>query len=370
MPRFFRAHRVTAIVVLLAAAAWIVTGEFSAVGSEEAHAGQPAEAAPEAPKQAPLVRTVGAIVPQLIDHSRVIRISGATEADKRATLAARSSGIVAALTIGQGRPVEANAIVLSLEGEDVASGVITAEATLRQRAQELEVAVKLAASGNASDLALTRARADKAAAESALVAAQSAADRLNLRAPFAGIIDSVDVEKGEWVQAGTPIAVVLSLDPIVVRAEVSEVDLAAVEKGATARVRLVSGQEFDGIIRDIAREATAATRTFAVEVEIPNPDLTIPAGMTAEVQIMTDPVKAVAVPRSVITLDEAGTIGLRIVGADDIAAFAPVQLLDDTDQGMIVAGVPEGVRIIVAGQDLVRDGDRVNVTEVQPGASE
>lgn len=368
MPRFFRAHRVSAIVVLLAATAWIVTGEFSAVGSEEAHAGQPEPAATE--EKAPVLRTVAAIQPEVIDHSRVIRISGATEADKRATLAARTSGIVAALTIGQGKPVEENAIVLSLEGEDVTSGVITAEATLRQRAQELEVAEKLAASGNASDLALTRARADKAAAESALVAAQSAADRLNLRAPFAGMVDSVDVEKGEWVQAGTPIAVVLSLDPIVVRAEVSEVDLAAVEKGATAHVRLVDGQEFDGIIRDVAREATQATRTFAVEVEIPNPDMKIPAGMTAEVQIMTDAVKAVAVPRSVITLDENGTIGLRVVGADDIAHFAPVTLLDDTDQGMIVAGVPEGVRIIVAGQDLVRDGDKVTVSEVAAGVTE
>ena len=366
MPRFFRAHRIAALVVLIAAGAWILTGEFSAVGSEEANAAQEPAAQAAQPEAAPQIRTVAAIVPQGIDHARTIRLSGATEADKRVTLAARANGIVSDLTVAQGESVATDAVVLTLEGEDVTSGVTTAEATLKQRAQELQIAEKLFASGTLSDLQLTRARAEKAAAEAQLTQAQAAADRLTLRAPFGGIVDSVDVEEGEWVEAGTPIATILSLDPIVVRADVSEIDVGEVTIGAKAAVRLVNGTEMEGTIRDIAREASPQTRTFKIEVSLPNPGLAIPAGMTAEVQLFATPVKAYAVPRSVITLSDEGDIGLRVVGDDNIADFAVVAMIDDTEDGLIVTGVPEGHRIIVAGQDLVRDGEKVIVVEPPP----
>jgi multidrug efflux system membrane fusion protein len=90
--------------------------------------------------------------------------------------------------------------------------------------------------------------------------------------------------------------------------------------------------------------------------------------MTAEVRLYNDPVKAVVVPRSVITLGENGEIGLRVVGADNVAQFIPVSLIDDTEAGLVVTGVPDGLRIVVAGQDLVRNGDTVIVADPQAAA--
>lgn len=371
MSGFFRAHRIFAIVVLVSAAIWVGTGHFSSVGSEEAQASQPeAENGTAAAKPAatePVLRTVAVIQPVFVDHAREIRVSGATEADKKATLAARTSGIVAGLGVAKGELVVADAIVLALEGSDVTANVTTAEATLKQRTQELEVAEKLFARGNLADLQLTGARAAKAAAEAQLSQAMSAVDRLNLRAPFSGIVDSVDVERGEWVEQGKAIATILSLDPIIVRAEVGELDIGDVVPGSKASVRLVSGPRLGGTIRDVAREASAQTRTFAVEVSIPNADGKIPAGMTAEVVLFAEPTKAVIVPRSVITLSDKGAIGVRVVGSNNIAQFAPVDLIDDTNDGLVIAGVPEGVRIIVAGQDLVRDGEKVIVSDAATG---
>jgi multidrug efflux system membrane fusion protein len=69
------------------------------------------------------------------------------------------------------------------------------------------------------------------------------------------------------------------------------------------------------------------------------------------------------VPRSIITLSAQGELGLRIVDKDDVAHFASVELIDDTPGGLVLAGVPADARIIVAGQDLVRDGEKVIVTE-------
>jgi membrane fusion protein, multidrug efflux system len=368
MASFFKAHRVAAIVVLIVAGAWVATGEFSAVGSQEAKAGEgndPAAspASPDVAAPAPL-RTVAAVAPVFADHARVIRIAGATEADKSAVLAARSDGIVEMLGVAQGDDISADTLVLKLVGADVAAEVATATASLAQATQQLEVGEKLFARGGLAELELTTRRSAKAAAEAALQQAQSAEDRLLLKAPFAGTVDRVDVELGEWVQTGTPIATVLALDPIVVKAEVSERDVAFVSINGKAQVRLVNGTELEGTIRHLAKQASAGTRTFVVEVALPNPNRKIGSGMTAEVQLFAAPVKSVTVPRSVITISDDGFIGLRVVGADNLAQFAPVTLLDDTPSGMIVTGVPDGVRIIVAGQDLVRNGEAVSVTEV------
>lgn len=312
-------------------------------------------------EKAPLIRAVSAVEPTFIDHARAIRLSGITAADKRVDLAARADGVIATLALEKGGTVAADALVMTLEGPETVAQERIAEIALAQKDRDLEVAEKLFEGGSTTESALTNARSARDAAAAELARAQAAADRLRLKAPFAGIVDTLAVELGEWVQTGTPVASILALDPILVKAEVSEVDLASVAVGSTAKVRLVNGTEMDGTVRLVAREASAQTRTFPVEIALPNPDLTLPSGMTAEVRLFAQPVRAVVVPRSIITLAEDGQLGLRVVGPDNLAQFAAVRIIDDTPEGLVVAGVPEGVRIITAGQDLVRNGEKVSV---------
>ena len=359
MPKF---HRIAAFCVMVGAAAWIATGEFSSVGSAQTAEGKESPT-PETPTEtAPLVRTVSAVEPKFVDHAREIRLSGITEADKRTDLAARAEGVIASLALSKGGMVKAGAVVMVLEGPETVAQEEIAQIALAQKERDLEVAEKLFKGGSTSESALTNARSARDAAQAELNRAQAAADRLRLKAPFAGIVDSVSVELGEWVQTGTPVATILSLDPILVKAEVSEVDLSSVSVGSTAKVRLVNGTEMDGTVRLVAREASAQTRTFPVEIALPNPDLTLPSGMSAEVSLFAAPTRAVVVPRSIITLAEDGQLGLRIVGPNNLAQFAAVKIIDDTPDGLVVTGVPEGVRIITAGQDLVSNGEKVEVS--------
>jgi multidrug efflux system membrane fusion protein len=88
--------------------------------------------------------------------------------------------------------------------------------------------------------------------------------------------------------------------------------------------------------------------------------------MTTEVMLSAAPIRAVVVPRSVITLSDTGALGVRVVGADNVAAFAAVTIIDDTPEGLVVTGIPEGQRIVTAGQDLIRDGDTVEVAVAAP----
>jgi len=379
MSSLFKAHRVAALIVLIGAGAWIATGEFASVGSDASAKSETAAQAAEAPvakpaaEVAPLIRTVGGMVPEFADHARRINLSGTTQPDKRAVLAARSDGVVNLLALTKGDAITEGAVVMTLEGPEILARARISEIALEQREREFGVAQRLFSGGNTPEIELTGARSARDAAEAELTLARAIVDKLELESPFSGLVDSVDVELGEWVQTGAPIATILSLDPILVHAEVSELDIGHVVTGGKALIRLVNGTEMEGTVRFVAREASAETRTFPVEIALPNPDAIIPAGMTTEVELFAESVRAITVPKSVITLSTDGQIGLRVAGADNIARFVTIDIVDDTDEGLVVTGVPEDVRIIVAGQDLVRDGDTVVIAvaaKALPKASE
>ncbi len=362
---------------------------MSSVGSDQVQAAQPAdEAAQTAPEAgqaatetsgeasgdasgdaAPAVvhQTVAAITPVFADHSRQIRLSGETQADKSVLLAARANGIIAELDVTKGQRVAEGDVLMRLEGPELQAALANAKMSLDQRARELDADQKLADSGNMADLPLVAAKSAKAAAEAMVSQAQAELDKLVLRAPFAGVIDQVPVEPGQWVQTGTTVAALMSYDPIVVRAELGELDVGDIAVGAKATVHLVDGREAEGTVRFLSRSAEKITRTYPLEVALDNPDAAIPAGMTAEIVLSAPPVRSIIVPRSVITLNEAGEIGLRTVDAQNVTHFAKVTLVGDRPEGLILAGVPEGVRIIVAGQDLVGDGQTVDVKDPPPG---
>lgn len=358
----FRFHKLVAVMVLAATAAWIVTGEFSSVGSavapETASEPDPENVAVETPP-----RTVAVVNPPRAEHARAIRMSGTTEANARSNLAARISGIAGELPVKKGSQVRKGDLIMRLDAEGKAAAVNMAEAMLAQREAESAAAERLAKSGNMAKLQLDNARTALAAARSQLETARAELEWTQVRAPFDGLVDRVPVEQGSSVMQGAQVATILSLDPILAVGEVSEHDLSELEIGNKAEIRLVNGTRVDGTLRYVSRDASPQTRTFRVEIAIPNPDRGIPAGMTAEITLRADKVDAVFLPRSVVTLSEKGDLGVRIVKPDDTVAFVPIDIIDDTPQGLALGGVPQDARIIVAGQDLVKEGDKVNAVE-------
>ncbi|OCW57659.1 efflux RND transporter periplasmic adaptor subunit [Hoeflea olei] len=369
-PRF---HTVAAFVVFAVAAAWVLTGDFSAIGSD-AKTPDGAEATSETatpePEQPKLLRTVAVAEPEFMAHNRIIRISGVTAPDKRTTLATRSAGILGELKVEKGDRVKAGDVVLVLDGAEKAAMVETARALLDQRLKESDNIDRLAKDGIAPQTQIDSARSALASARSQLEAAQADVDRLTVVAPFSGVIDQVMVEEGSWLPSGEAAAVLLQLDPVLAKGEVSEREIAHVEVGSEADVRLISGEVVSGRVRHVSLEATTGTRTYPVEVEIANPDNLVPAGMTAEIMIKAETVTAVRLPRSVVTLDADGNLGLRILKPDSTVGFVPIDLIDDSAEGLVLGGVPEDAKIIVAGQDLVKEGDTVNAVPAEGRLSE
>lgn len=354
-------HKVAAVAVLIGFAVWTGTGRFSSVGSAAQEAEQQPAQAAAAPVAAP--RTVAVIVPPRDMHARAIRMTGITEANKRALLATRSGGIIDELPVEQGDRVKTGDLILRLAAEEKAAAVETARALLAQREAENVASESLAKSGNLARLQIDASRASLAQARSQLEAARAELTRNEVLAPFDGVVDRVDVELGSSVIQGGQVATLLNLDPVLAVGEVSERELNFLQVGADADVRLVNGGLVKGKIRYISRESSAQTRTFRVEVAIANSEGKIPAGMTSEITLRVEPVEAVTLPRSVVTLSATGELGIRTVNPDNKVEFHTIDLVDDTPRGLVLGGIPAQARVVVAGQDLVSEGDVVNPVE-------
>jgi membrane fusion protein, multidrug efflux system len=358
-----RFHKLASIIVLFAAAIWVGTGEFSSVGSatqeEKKQKSEPAKA--ETAVKPP--RTVSAVAVPSINHRLTIRVSGQTAPDKRAELAARSSGTISLLAFKQGDTVKAGEIIIDMDSMEKKIAVDAAVQVVKQKKAKSDATEALAKRGNVAKLQLDETRADLQSAQSQYEAAKAELERTQVIAPFNGIIDKIAVESGSSVQQGAPVATLLSLDPVIATGEVSERNLSSIKVGSPATIRLVNGAMEDGTVRYISREANAATRTYRIEVAVKNADGHIPAGMTAEINLKSDPVQAIKLPRSAVTLNVDGVLGIRAVDKNNKVAFLKVDLIDDATDAIVLTGVAEGTKIIVSGQDFVDEGELVKVVE-------
>jgi membrane fusion protein, multidrug efflux system len=130
-------------------------------------------------------------------------------------------------------------------------------------------------------------------------------------------------------------------------------------------VRFIDGSLVNGTVSFISISADKATRTYPVQVRMANADAAIADGVTCEMVVTTAPVEAASVPRSALVFSDAGELGVRVVDGDDKAQFVPIKIIDDRLDSIWVSGIDQPTRVIVVGQDFVKDGDQVeSVTEV------
>ena len=225
-----------------------------------------------------------------------------------------------------------------------------------------EAAVESAAAGvDAAQAAIQSAQSNILAAEAAVTRAEEELNRLTMYAPFAGLLESDTAELGSLMQPGTPCATIIQLDPIKLVGFVPEAHVDRVSIGAVAGARLASGREVMGEVSFVSRSADPQTRTFRVEITVPNADQSIRDGQTADILIQSEGTPAHLLPASAMTLSDEGTLGVRTV-VDGIVQFVPVSMIRDTANGVWLTGLPEIADVITVGQDFVTDGVAVRVT--------
>ena len=188
-------------------------------------------------------------------------------------------------------------------------------------------------------------------------------NRTEVKSPFSGYIESV-VKPGNFIERGQVCATIIQLDPIIFVAEVPEISIAKVKVGQNVDINLITGQKVSGILSFVSKSASSATKTFRVEVEIQNKDGLIRDGLTADLIIKTDKVKAHKISPSILILDDDGKLGVRITNSENIVEFYEIEIVQDSPEGLRATGIPEGSNIIIQGQGFVEEGQLVQVTKL------
>lgn len=349
-----KGSRIVAVGLVVVAVAWIASGHLIPHESADSKAALRADGAQK------LFR-VAVTETNSVAHSRKLVLSGRTEADRKVAVTARTGGALTELRVKRGQQVKKGDIIAILSDDAREAQVAQARAMFTQRKTELEARRKLIEQGTLPKLELVNLESQFKAAEAGLAQAEAERDRGVVRAPWDGVITDTPAEVGgaAFSMAGKEVAQMVALDPMLAVVEVSERRLAGIKLGDTAEIRLVTGQKASGRVRFVSKSASPTTRTYRVEVEVKNPDGAIPDGITAEVAVPMAPVQASRVPRSALTFSSAGNLGVRIVVGEGKVDFVPISVVEDEQTFMWVAGIPDQTRVIVQGQDFVREGQMV-----------
>ncbi len=330
--------------------AWLLSGQLGD-DEEVSPVSENTATSSTASKSAVRVRTQSAEQVQ-----RTITVNGKTAPARIVELAAETDGRVISIGAERGASVERGGVIVSLDERDRKARLAQAQATVKQREVEYEARLKLKSESYVSEAQLQEAVALLEAAKAELTRAELDLSYMNIRAPFGGALQSRVVEVGDFVSRGDPVATFVDNRTIIVSANLSEFDAHYVDVGDTAEAELATGETVQGRIRYIAPVADEATRTFGVELEIDNSGGTLRVGGTAELRVPAEEVLAHRVSPSLLTLNDAGNVGIKIINSDGLVEFVNADIALSSNDGMWLTGLPQDATIITVGQGYVADG--------------
>lgn len=291
--------------------------------------------------------------------TRSISLYGQTAPIRSVDLNAETEGRVAQIAAERGERVSVGDVILRLDLRDRQARLEQARASVNEHETAYQAQLKLQAEGYVSDTQIAETVAKLESAKAELTRAKLDLRYMVIRAPFDGVLQDRNVEVGGYVRAGDTVATFVDNTSIVVSGTIAEKDARYVALNDTGKAVLATGQRISGRIRYIAPVADEATRTFEVELEVPNPSGELPAGVTAEIELPGGEALAHKVSPSLLTLDSEGTMGIKTVDDLNQVVFYPVELSRSEPDGVWVTGLPEDARIITVGQGYVSAGQRV-----------
>ena len=256
----------------------------------------------DAPDSSVELFSVQSVISSAVEYQPLIKLKAATKSEARVDVKAKTSGEVVAIGANQGKFVAKDTVLCSL-------GVV-------------EV------------------------------------NRTQVKAPFSGFIEQI-VKPGNFLERGQVCATIIQLNPISFIAGVPEYDINKVRVGQKVNLELVTGQKINGKLTFVSKSASPDTRTFIVESQIENPKGLVKDGLTANMTIEIDKVKAHKISPSILLLNDGGKLGIRIVVNSKIAKFIEITILEDSEEGLWVTDIPEDVEILIQGQGFVEDGQEV-----------
>jgi len=346
------------------------------------------QAAPAAPSAPPLVVTFKA---QSGPNKISLSLPGDVKAYEDSPIYARVDGYVKSWLVDIGSKVEIGQLLAEIDAPELDQQLSQARAQVLQQKAKLDISriTHSRYKGLLKDAAVSQQEVDNYAAELAartndVAAAEAEVGRLvemtgfkKIYAPYTGTIGARNIAKattGSLINAGShdPSAWmyrIYRVDPARIYVAVPQNYLPMIHDGAEVDVLLreYPDRSFKGKITRSASVLDSASRTMVVEVQVPNPDNALLAGMYTVVKFSLDVQKPPIVVSGAALIMGADGTRIAVVGDDDVITIREVRLGRDFGKTVeIVAGCVEGERVVLSPSDLLRTGLKVRVAPLAP----
>ncbi len=346
------------IVISVIVIVWVLSGALFGTKREDAE--KPSEASGQNTGKLLKVESLTAQ-----DFTRTVTLNGFTEANRMIELKPEVEGKIIELPVKKGMVVEAGQLIARLDNRDRAEKLAEAKAKLDARTIEYEASKELKEKGFRPRMGLADSKANLETARVDLAQAKLNFDNTQIKAPFTGRLEELNIELGDFVLSGyfgslngKVMARLVEDSPIKISGQISEKDLPFIQKDSSATIVLSDGRELKGVISFVGQYADNASRSFRVEVLVDNPDHNVPIGITATLKLFASVGKAYQVASSVLTLSDDGKPGVKIIDDAGIVQFVPVAILDSTAEGVWINGLAEHIKLISSGQTFINAGQK------------
>ena len=292
--------------------------------------------------------------------TRYASVRGKTQNKRTVQVRTEIQGRMVNRAVERGQSVAANQLLCGLSVDDRQAALVESQQRVNQARIDYEGAKQLRAKGYNSESAIAAAKANLATARAELKRRDLALQKTEVRAPFAGFVEDVHLEIGDYAQPGTACATLVDLNPMLLVGRVSERVVLNIEPGIEAIGELADRSVVRGPITFVGQQDDPATRTYAIEVELNNESGKLRSGMTTQIRIPVEEAFAHKISPALFSLDNEGGYGVRVVNDDDRVEFYSVTVVAEDEDGVWVSGLPNTSNIITVGQELVISGERVD----------
>jgi len=304
---------------------------------------------------------------------QTITAVGSLRSDESITVRPEVAGRISAIAFQEGQRVTKGATLIRLDPAINAAEVQQSRANLKLAQSKYERAVDLAKSNFISGQAKDEAENNLRVAEAGLQLAEAKLAKMEIKAPFSGIIGLRVVSVGDYVKEGADVVNLESIDPLKVDFRVPEMYMKQVQVGQSLQVQLdaLPGKSFEGKVFAVNPLVDAAGRSIVIRALVRNQDTSLRPGMFARVRLITkDEQNALVIPEQAIVPQGDEQYVFRV--ADGRAIRVKVELGQRRD-GLVqvVRGLEANDVIVTAGQMKIRDGVPVSVASgAQPAKAE
>jgi multidrug efflux system membrane fusion protein len=352
---------------------------------------------------------------------RMVRASGVTQPKAVITISAEIGGTARAVPASEGGAVKKGEVLVQLDTSTLPAQIEAAKAEIEaatsaydsavaqsagtyaeQRAaavanldvarQRLEIAEKLAtqnfsapveqaqlkanyenarmalaqidlAKNLRAEVEISQSRARLATAKSNLAVLRDQLTKSTIKAPSDGWLETMHLEIGERIAAGAPAATILDMGEVTIIVAVPQTSIGQVSTGDPVSIDVAGVGLRKGVVSKIASISSSTTRTFEVEVSVPNERRELRAGMTVEASIDVGFQPAFGMSPAHLSVAGDGSLAAKIDDGGTVRAV-PVELVRSGAEQVFVSGLPDGARLLTFGQAFVEDGDAVRVASV------